>query len=374
MSHTVAPAFAHTAGPSDAKVVLVGEAWGEHEAASGTPFVGWSGYELSRMVCEAGLCSAVPLPPRAYSPATLRDWWKKSGLLLTNVLAFRPRDNKMDSVCGKRAEVSEEYAWPPLGKGGYLLEQYLGEVSRLREELCSAPRNCIVALGATASWALLREPKITAVRGVATQSTLCPGLKVLPTYHPAAVLRNWPWRPIAIADLSKVANRESKFPAVQRPERQVIINPTLHEIADWLAKPTKALACDIETKNGQIEMVGLARSPSDAIVIPFIDRAKPGFSYWPTLREEAEAWRLLRRPLEDPLLPKIGQNFLYDLQYFWRRSPIRIRGLAEDTMLLSHSIWPEMQKSLGFMGSMFTSEASWKMWRGKESEDFKRDE
>lgn len=374
--HSPAAAFAHTCGPRDAKIVIVGEAWGEHEQMlGGTPFVGWSGFELSRMLHEAGLTDTAPLAPRAYSSIMQLDWWSKQPFLLTNVLAFRPPDNKLDGLCSPKAEVGKDYSLPAMGKGGYLRPEYLGELERLREELAAHPRHCVIALGATATWALMREPKITAVRGVASASTLVPGLKILPTYHPAGVLRNWKWRPIALADLMKVAIREGKFPEIKRPERTVIINPTLSELRAWLAqgRPLR-MSCDIETKNKQIEMVGLARSRSDAIVIPFIDRSKPGYNYWPTVAEECEAWELLRVPLADPGVEKIGQNFLYDLQYFWRRSPIRPFGVAEDTMLLSHSMFPEMQKSLGFLGSLYTAEASWKMWRGKEQEELKRDE
>lgn len=373
--HSPAKPFAHTSGPPAAPIVLVGEAWGENEAAVGSPFVGWSGLELSRMCYEAGLVAEPPLTPEQYTSMMLLDWWKRQPLLLTNVFAFRPKDNKMDSICGKKADVGQGYVLPPLGKGGYILPEYLGELGRLREELEAWPRNCVIALGAVASWALLAQSKITSVRGVASSSTLVKGIKVLPTYHPAGVLRNWTWRPIAVADLMKVAQREGKFPEVKRPERQVLINPTITEVRDWLAKPTYRLSVDLETKKNQIEMVGLARSRSEAIVIPFVDMGRPGRSYWPA-ELEVEVWRLLKRPLEDPGIWKVFQNGLFDLQYFWRRSPIRPKGCYEDSMLLSHSLFPEMQKGLGFLGSIHTSEASWKLWRGQNAdiEELKRDE
>ena len=49
----VSEPFAHTSGPHDASVVIVGEAWGEAEAETGKPFVGASGKELWRMLGEA---------------------------------------------------------------------------------------------------------------------------------------------------------------------------------------------------------------------------------------------------------------------------------------------------------------------------------
>lgn len=373
MTYSPAPAFSRSNGPRNAEVVLVGEAYGENDELLNSPFVGWSGYELSKMVCEAGLTSQDPLEPRQYSNMVLADWWSRSGLFLTNVFSFRPPDNKLAPLCGLRKEVGVSYWRQPLGKGGYVKEEYFGELERLKEELLAHPRTCIIALGATATWALMNQPKIGAVRGVATTaSALCPGLKVLPTYHPAGVMRNWTWRPIVVADLTKVAQRESKFPEVRRPERQVLINPNFEDVIEWFKRPALLYSVDVETSRGQISMVGFARNRSDAIVIPLIDKRKVGWSYW-SPGEEVEIWKILRRVLESPV-PKLGQNFLYDLQYFIRALKIRPRAVAEDTMLLSHSLMPEMQKSLGFLGSIFTNEASWKLFRSREQEELKRDE
>ena len=44
-----------TSGPHNAKVVIVGESWGEREAQEKQPFVGSSGYELDKMLAEAGV-------------------------------------------------------------------------------------------------------------------------------------------------------------------------------------------------------------------------------------------------------------------------------------------------------------------------------
>lgn len=371
-----AKAFAHTNGPKNAKVVLVGEAWGENEARlGGTPFVGWSGYELSRMLSEAGLMTEPPLEPRQYSNLMLQDWWARQDLLLTNVLAFRPAENKLAAICGKKAEVGSGYALPPLGKDGYLLPQYLPELERLKEELGYAERTCIVALGATASWALLRNSKITSIRGATASCLLVPGLKVLPTYHPAGVMRNWMWRSIAVMDFTKLERREQHFGDIRRPARAVLINPTLSELRQWVAEPTQVLGVDTETLKGQIEMVGLARSRSDAIVVPFIDSRKAGWSYWPSAEDEAEAWRCLCFLLDNPGIKKVFQNGLYDLQYFIRKSPCR-PTVSEDTMLLSHALFPELPKGLGFLGSLYTDEASWKLWRGQQAQEeaVKRDD
>ena len=260
MAHQTSPAFAHSAGPHDAKIAIVGECFGEQEALIGKPFQGYSGQELTRMLQEAGL--------------SRRDCF------LTNVLALRPPNNDLGALCCNKTSCGEGYTLPHLGKiGQYLQPQYLPELDRLRDELTQVSPNLIIALGATACWALLHTNGIGALRGTVATSSLVPH-KVLPTYHPAAVLRNWAWRPIAIADLIK-AKRESDFPEIKRPERFILVNPTIAEAREWVDQHLKSeCACDIETKFGMIEMVGFSSSPTHAMVIPFWDKNKGG-NYWP---------------------------------------------------------------------------------------------
>ena len=185
------------------------------------------------------------------------------------------------------------------------------------------------------------------------------------------MLRQWAWRPIVLADLIK-CSREAQFPEIIRPERQVLTNPTLDEIAEWFSRPAEMYSCDIETGARQIKCIGFARSKSDSIVIPFVDLQKPGGNYWATIEDEIKAWKLVRDALEGPI-PKLGQNFMYDLQYLYRAG-IRPRNCLHDTMLLHHSLFPEMQKGLGFMGSIYTNEAAWKLMRYEKVDSEKRDE
>jgi hypothetical protein len=190
-------------------------------------------------------------------------------------------------------------------------------------------------------------------------------------------LRSWAWRPILVADLIK-ASREAEFPDIRRPTRQVLINPTLAEV--WaFARFAQALgpdelACDIETGAGMIKCISFAASPQSAICIPFVDLTNPSGNYWPTLTDELSAWSAVRALLTLPC-PKVGQNFLYDLQYITRMG-IMPRNCTEDTMLLHHALFPEMKKGLGFLGSIYTNEASWKLMRrrGEAPDTEKRDE
>jgi uracil-DNA glycosylase len=350
--HSPKPPFAHSLGPRNAKIALVGEAFGAEEEKTGLPFMGQSGQELSRMLQEAGI--------------------KRSECFLSNVLTFRPPENKIETLCSKKADLPKDYAFPPISMGKYLQPEYLGELERLQRELEEVRPNLVIALGNVACWALLRSSGITSLRGTVTTSPVIPGQKVLPTYHPAAVLRNWAYRPIVLADFMK-GKREADFADVRRPSRFVLVDPTLAEIDDWIARHavySPAIGVDIETMKGQIDCIGFSISPIHALCIPFVTQGNK--SYWPDPADEIRAWQIVQSLL---LLPakKVFQNGLYDMQYLLRMG-LRLHNVAEDTMLLHHALFPEMPKGLGFLGSIYTNESSWKLLNRGKHEELKKDE
>ena len=59
----------------------------------------------------------------------------------------------------------------------------------------------------------------------------------------------------------------------------------------------------------------------------------------------------------------VGQNFLFDIHFLWRTVGITVPNATDDTMLLHHALQPEMEKGLGFLGSIYTREPSWKVMR-----------
>ena len=181
-----------------------------------------------------------------------------------------------------------------------------------------------------------------------------------------------------VADLMK-ARREAQFEDIRRPIREVLVNPTIEELELWtsetLANPPRWLAADTETGAGQIKCISFARSRGEAICVPFVEHDARGRvigSYWPSLALELKAWDCVERLLASPI-DKVWQNGLYDFQYVHSLG-IRPRNCYEDTMLLHHSIYPEMQKGLGFLGSIYTNEASWKLMNRRKADTEKRDE
>lgn len=340
------------------KIALVGEAWGAEEERERMPFVGPSGRVLDGMLRAAGI--------------------DRSQCLLTNVFNLRPTPtNDIANLCGMKKDVRHRFA--PLSSGKYILDKYLAEVDRLREELLDFRPNVIVALGGTATWCLLNYGGISRIRGTTAGSLLgapinVEGLKVLPTYHPAAVIRDWSQRPITILDLRKAA-REAAFPEVRRPARTVYIPETIDELRqlyDEHLATAHELAFDIETAKGQITCIGFSPSAGTAIVVPFVDMRKQSGSYWPSAGDERSAWAFVRRVLDLPCR-KVGQNGLYDLNFLWARYGIPVRNYSDDTMLLSHALQPELSKGLAFLGSIHTDEPAWKLQRSKNLETIKRE-
>ena len=284
------------------------------------------------------------------------------------VFNFRPTNNKLEALAGSKTEAIE--GLPKLGKL-WIRKQFQPELDRLWREVEAVNPNVIVALGATALWALTSHTGIKKFRGTPVYA-LRDKRKVLPTYHPAAVGRQWKLRPILISDLAK-AHRQSKFPELIRPRREIWIEPTLEDLDDFYEQfiaGTRDVGADIETKQGTITEIGFAPRPDVAIVVPFYKR-RGDPNYWPTVEDELRAWKWVQMVFDNHCA--VGQNFSYDMQYLWGRNRIRVPYVADDTMILHHSLYPEMEKSLGFLGSVYTEEPSWKFMR-TDHDNFKRED
>jgi uracil-DNA glycosylase len=325
-------------------IAIVGEAWGAEEEKDRMAFTGWAGNMLNRLLDEADI--------------------RRQDCLVTNVFQLRPHNNDILSLTGPKEEALPGY--PALDKSKYVRAEFAPQLHRLASELLEADPNVIVTLGNTAMWAMLGKTKISKLRGVTDTSThTATGFKVLPTYHPAAIIRQYSLRPITIIDLIK-AKRESAFPEIRRPKREIWIEPTIEDLYEFdrrYLQDCKLLAEDIETAGQHITCVGFGPTSTVALVIPFFDGRKPDRNYWPDHATERKAWEFIADVNQRPGICKLFQNGAYDICFLWRANRIRVINAAEDTMLLHHSLQPESLKSLGFMGSIYTDEGPWKSER-----------
>ena len=133
-------------GNADARVVFVGEGPGEEEDKSGRPFVGRAGELLAKMIDAVG--------------------WRREDVYICNIVKCRPPGNR-------DPQPLEVATCEPF----------------LHRQLHAIAPAAIVTLGKPAISALLgRTVAITRLRGRWLEWQ---GIAVMPTYHPAYLLRNY---------------------------------------------------------------------------------------------------------------------------------------------------------------------------------------
>lgn len=407
------------------RLLLVGEAWGSEEERRSlktgrpSPFVGKSGWFLRTSLAAAGI---LPQPFSSYYPGVLgmeKEWdeARAQGVYVTNVFQQRPSPGSNDiegMLVDKRKADPADLApnRSPLRPGMALPCSAAHHLDRLNAEVKRLQPNLIVLLGATALWAFLDTTAISKARGAINFVSPLP--KILPTYHPAAIFRRWHLRPAFLADLLK-AQREMQDATFSRIDRTIWYEPeTVQELWDWWAEHSPSaslLSVDIETEAHRwISEVGIAVDETKCLHVPILLKIRAGYpmlidgtvtglerkelisrasanipkgnkhqliSYWETTAEEVQVWNFLKFVLEQPgrlnPIPMLGQNFLYDIQYLLRAAPvpggIRVRGFQHDTMLAHHALYPGMEKSLGFMASIYCNEPGWKDLRKKPTGD-----
>jgi DNA polymerase len=138
-------------GDIDAQLMFIGEAPGADEDAQGEPFVGKAGQLLTKIIQATGL--------------------SRGAVYIANILKCRP-DTPGQSAGNRKPTPEEMQTCIP-----YLHEQ----IDLIRPQV-------IIALGATAVEGLLgKTVGITRLRG---QWQTYRGIPLMPTYHPAYLLRN----------------------------------------------------------------------------------------------------------------------------------------------------------------------------------------
>ncbi|MBZ4371799.1 uracil-DNA glycosylase [Corallococcus sp. AS-1-6] len=154
-------------GNPRADLVFVGEGPGENEDLQGVPFVGAAGDLLTKMIGAMG--------------------FSRNDVYIANVVKCRPPGNR-------NPEPDEIAACEPF----------------LRSQLLALQPKVIVALGKFAAQTLLRDTTpITRMRG---QWREYEGIQLMPTFHPAYLLRNSAEKRKAWEDLQQVMKLFGKHP------------------------------------------------------------------------------------------------------------------------------------------------------------------
>lgn len=345
--------------PAPGRIAFVGEAPSDSEVWKGAPLVGPSGQIFNMALRIAGI--------------------DRDEHMVTNVFDTQLPDNSVEDWLAPKAEAAAGGFddLPPLGpagRGGYLRPEYRGHLARLRAELEEARPNVIVPLGGTALWAFTGDPGISARRGAVQRADyLVPGAKLVPSFHPAMVIRDWNMFPVMVGDFEKAAREALRGPQIEYVRRELWLEPSLDDMREFSrhVEASQLLSVDIETGWGQMTSFGIAPDSRLAICVPFLDLRQPDKSYWRSAEEEAEALRIIKGWCENGV-PKLGQFAgTYDAYWLSERYGIGLRNYREDTRLMHHAIYPELPKDLQFLGARYTDLGPWKIL-GRHAED-KRD-
>ena len=343
-------------GPIPARIMIVGEAPGAEEEIRGEPFVGASGHELTKMLHEAGI--------------------QRSECFITNVARIRPLGNDINQFIAKAKKdrtpehlpLRDKWVKKPIHDGFALLKQ----------ELAIVRPNVIIALGNVPMWALTGNWGITKWRGsmLYTDDFMGTTIKVIPTIHPAAILRQWDQRAIALHDIRRATRFRNGEPYPQ-PAWDMVIRPSftqaiseLTQLIQRLNEQPIDLSFDIETRAGHIACAGISFG-NRGICLPFMSVGHPE-GYWRE-DEEAEIVWLLYKVLTHPNAQVLGQNQLYDTQYTYRWWCFEPR-VTFDTMISQHVAFAGLPKSLAFIASMYCDQYRYwkddsKDWSPKLGED-----
>lgn len=319
-------------GRKDCIMALVGEAPGKNELLYKTPFCGQSGDLLNRSLHICGIA--------------------RQACYITNLV--------------KRGLPRNDFGEMWIGN---IPSQELGQWREaLLKELDELETNIVVALGANALWALTGEKAITKWRGSLSLITLPSGrkMKVMGTYHPAAVLRQWDWKAAFEFDLIR-AKEESSTSELELPQREYIIKPSYSDVVNFgQDTERKELSYDIETAPGRITCISFAYDKDKAISIPTTKE------YWGDMETLHNILKLVETRLHEPGVVKIGQNITFDIQYLARFFNILPTKPWFDTMIAQHACYSEMPKALAFLTSIYTKEPYYKdelkIWQGKMSD------
>jgi uracil-DNA glycosylase len=336
-------------GPIPSQIMVVGEAPGAEEERIGRPFVGASGMALDAMLRDAGTNRAM--------------------VLCTNVCRIRPANNDISGFFGNRTEAAKSNIYV-YHRGKYVKQPIMDGCSLLEKEIKMVQPNVIVALGNTALWALTGLWGIQRWRGSMLHTDTSPTTKVIPTYHPAAILRQWEWRAIAVHDLKRAAEYRDGRP-YPNPQWRFRTRPDVGGVDSVLSSLLRTvshdplwLSVDIETRAGHIDCIGLAWSRHDSLCIPFMQGDD---HYWDEDRE-VFITRKLMFLLTHPNVRVIMQNGLYDCQYIYR-SWHYIPRVVQDTMISHHVAFAGLPKKLDFQASMYCEHyKQWKPDRSKQKE------
>jgi len=331
--------FVPPEGSPTARIVVIGEAPGAQEDKELRPFVGGAGTILRYLLNSVGI--------------------DRRDVYITNVLKYRPPKN--DITCPEAQNALPAFR-----------QALLKELSHLRPTV-------IVPMGNTALEALGFNYKITNARGAIFSSDIA---KVIPTFHPAYIMRQQQEYYTAHQDWQKIA-RHATGGAVVAYREEFNTKPTIQDLelfAVNIKERTKngtrvRLALDLETYFIEesplftpIKLVGMAMSESNALVIPFITQS--GEMYWDTDEKAIRAIQAIASILENPFVTIMVHNALFDILVLMNHG-FTVNAMIYDTMIAHYLIYHPARHALEYLVSIYTDYQPWKLEHGNSDAEFR---
>lgn len=290
----------HHIGPTSASLFIVGDSPGKHDNLSQVPFSGPSGDLLNMALDNVGI--------------------NRDDIRFGNVLNYEPARNI--------------YAF---GRESWQLTESKRELLDYCE---NQEHKVIIPMGPKALEFFTGYTTVDKCRGsvYSYKKTL-----VVPTVHPYSVRQDGGLTPAFLHDLAKAQRLTTGWTP---PVFNFKVNPSFYEAEAHLPLllASERLWCDIESVRGTtyIRCMGFAWSPVDAICI-FNDATEgigPNFG------------RFLRAILSSDV-PKTFHNGAFDT-HFLRINGIEVTNWDYDTMLMQHSLQPELPLGLAYCTSLYT--------------------
>lgn len=311
------------------RLAIVGEAPGETEVQYKQPFCGASGNFLNSILSSIGV--------------------DRNSCFLGNICQVQPPGNDISRFGPDHEHV----------RSGF---------EQLKRDLDSFQPNCILTLGSFSTQFLCRVSPVSSWRGSILQT---PYGKVVPSYHPAFILRgNYNLWFLLRFDAQR-AFRQAKFAEHKPTQRTLQLKPSVDEICHTLDNwPTgRILSFDIEGGLDSFPCCSVASASNNGFIIAWSKYSET---------DQGRIAVALSRALYNVNIPKCLQNSLYDRFVLAYGYNMLIRGVTEDTMLKHWEIYPESSgkkddetgkatkgsgKSLGVIASIWTEEPYYKFER-----------
>lgn len=323
------PNYVSGIGPFEPKLMIIGEAPGKYENDALEPFVGPTGAMLNDMLSVAGISRS--------------DCW------LTNVVKYQPPFNDFSKLALIDVDLKQsiESLW--------------------NDEIRTYRPNCILAIGDQALQAVTGYSGILNYRGSILKANDSV-TKVVPTIHPAALFPRpgqengaypYVYKKLIQSDICR-AVEESHTRNLRLPERAIRIASNSLDVYRFFQeyKSCSKVASDIESINCVPVSISFAFNRNHSLTIPLISRIGDFPLTDMSRRDLIDCWKFIQEILHEKNI--IGQNFKYD-QYKLNLSKFRVRRVISDTLLKTHTIFPELpSKSLATQTSLWTREPYYK--------------